>query len=529
MVQAMLPEQREATPPVLLDDMLSSMVIPLTQFRARGLPKEEIARRLHASLLNLNRQRAEDLIPSSLVANTLLQMGMLKELRRTGLSLASFLSTFPELFETTHASGVGGGYAVKLRANPAVARLPSIESKASDSQEQLQGVPATLQHNAESLVKATRGVPSERVEPSPKITASAEMSSVGPAVDAPGLSSNAAELASPSSERSDIVRPVPDSSCPVGPVVQDAPLAAPSSPSLQSIVERAEGLTRVDNVPSTVSAAVDSQPAATVSTAATSLYSAGLAMASTVGSAPSKPKRSRKASAQVPLADAAAPTPPASLSSAAKPVTSKRPRKQPTAVDTKIVSQQSEGSIAHVVSKSAEVQSARDFNDAGQPIPSIERSIERADASAATIPAPEGHSTPISESTELRVPIDSAVELTSAKQIVGPPENDTLIYAGKPSPPLIGEQDRTKPDNGQSLSSADLGLHALRVLTIAVEAGVIESAAPTAANLHRIIDLAGLQEIAQEKLDDAQFLLGIVKAHHPTIKVKLLSIKFSKL
>jgi len=135
-------------------------------------------------------------------------MGMLKELRRTGLSLASFLSTFPELFEMTHASGVGGGYAVKPRANPAVARLPSIESKASNAQEQLQGVPATLQHNAESLVKASHGIPSERVEPSPKITASAEMSSGGPALDAPGLLLNAAELVSPSSESSD-VRPFP--------------------------------------------------------------------------------------------------------------------------------------------------------------------------------------------------------------------------------------------------------------------------------------------------------------------------------
>jgi len=115
------------------------------------------------------------------------------------------------------------------------------------------------------------------------------------------------------------------------------------------------------------------------------------------------------------------------------------------------------------------------------PSPALNAVLNVLTQSARTIPAPEGHSTPISESTELRVPIDSAVELASAEQIVGPPENDTLIYAGKPSPPLIGEQDRTKPDNGQSLSSADLALHALRVLTIAVEAGVIESAAPAPA------------------------------------------------
>jgi len=75
-----------------------------------------------------------------------------------------------------------------------------------------------------------------------------------------------------------------------------------------------------------------------------------------------------------------------------------------------------------------------------------------------------------------------------------------------------------------------IGPHTLRVLRIAVEAGVISDTEPTAFNIERVLAASGFTlSVDGSGERDLDALLAAVKAHHPAIKIKLLSIKFAKL
>lgn len=101
LAQIMVPEQREATVPLVLDDALAEMVVPLAAFRASAAPAGEVAARIHEGLL---RVAGTGNVTGLELAAITSELGLLKQLRKHDMALKTLVRGHGALFDITRES-----------------------------------------------------------------------------------------------------------------------------------------------------------------------------------------------------------------------------------------------------------------------------------------------------------------------------------------------------------------------------------------------------------------------------------------
>jgi len=101
LAQIMVPEQREATVPLVLDDALADMVVPLAAFRASAAPAGEVAARIHEGLL---RVAGTGNVTGLELAAITSELGLLKQLRKHDMALKTLVRGHGALFDITRES-----------------------------------------------------------------------------------------------------------------------------------------------------------------------------------------------------------------------------------------------------------------------------------------------------------------------------------------------------------------------------------------------------------------------------------------